>query len=119
MSLGLQSFGRVGPPRWLIEKVWGLEHAFERARASGKVEDDTRLRIFFLLFKHIDESVKVLKLVPDAHVLTIDVSTPARLVRDTWRFMREARRLQIDTVINLEMFARFSTILTYLTEGIR
>jgi cell division protein FtsI (penicillin-binding protein 3) len=50
MSLGLQSFGRMGPPRWLIEKVWGLEHAFERARASGKVEDDTRLRIFFLLF---------------------------------------------------------------------
>lgn len=49
MSLGLESFGRMGAPRWLIEKVWGLEHAFERARASGKVEDDTRLRIFFLL----------------------------------------------------------------------
>lgn len=49
MSLGQNSFGRSGLPRWLIERVWGLEHAFERARASGKAEDDTRLRIFFVL----------------------------------------------------------------------
>lgn len=49
MSLGQQTFGRTGLPRWLIERVWGLEHAFERARASGKAEDDTRLRIFFVL----------------------------------------------------------------------
>ena len=49
MSLSPQSFGRTGLPRWLIERIWGLEHAFERARASGKAEDDTRLRIFFVL----------------------------------------------------------------------
>jgi ADP-heptose:LPS heptosyltransferase len=71
-------------------------------------------RVFFLVFKHIDESVKVLNLVADAHVLTIDVSSPLALVRDTLRFMREARRLGIDTAVNLEMFARFSTMLTYL-----
>jgi cell division protein FtsI (penicillin-binding protein 3) len=35
--------------RWLKDKVWGLEHAFERARAAGKAEDDTRIRIFFVL----------------------------------------------------------------------
>lgn len=49
MSLGQQAFGRASLPRWLGERVWGLEHAFERARASGRVEDDTRLRIFFVL----------------------------------------------------------------------
>ncbi len=48
MSLS-HAFGRSGLPRWLIERIWGLEHAFERARASGKAEDDTRLRIFFVL----------------------------------------------------------------------
>jgi len=76
-------------------------------------------RIYFLLFKHIDESVKVLNLVPNDHVLTIDVSTPGTLMRDTWRFMRQSRRLRIDTVINLETFARFSTILTYLSGAAR
>jgi len=49
MSLSQNTFGRSGLPRWLIERIWGLEHAFERARASGKAEDDTRLRIFFVL----------------------------------------------------------------------
>lgn len=49
MTASHQAFGRSGLPRWLIERVWGLEHAFERARASGKAEDDTRLRIFFVL----------------------------------------------------------------------
>jgi cell division protein FtsI (penicillin-binding protein 3) len=49
MSLGQQAFDRWGLPRWLMERVWGLEHAFERARASGRPEDDTRLRIFFVL----------------------------------------------------------------------
>lgn len=49
MSLGLQSFGASPLSRWVVQRVWGLEHAFERARASGKAEDDTRLRIFFVL----------------------------------------------------------------------
>jgi cell division protein FtsI (penicillin-binding protein 3) len=39
------------PPawRWLVERIWRVEHAFERARAEGRAEDDTRLRIFFVL----------------------------------------------------------------------
>jgi cell division protein FtsI (penicillin-binding protein 3) len=49
MSLSLDTFGRTAIPRWMVERVWGLEHAFERARASGRAEDDTRLRIFFVL----------------------------------------------------------------------
>ena len=35
--------------RWLVELVWKLEHAFERAKADGKAQDDTRIRIFFVL----------------------------------------------------------------------
>lgn len=71
--------------------------------------------IYFLVFKHIDESVKILDLIPDSQILTIDVSSPWTLIRDTLRFMNTARGERIDTVINLEMFARFSTILTYLS----
>lgn len=35
--------------RWLTGGFWSLERAFERARAAGKAEDDTRIRIFFVL----------------------------------------------------------------------
>ena len=48
MSLGLQSFGADSVSRWLARAMWRLEHAFERARASDKPEDDTRIRIFFV-----------------------------------------------------------------------
>lgn len=49
MSLGQQAFGGSPVSRWLTRWLWGLEHAFERARASGKAEDDTRIRIFVVL----------------------------------------------------------------------
>lgn len=31
--------------RWLTEAIWFVEHAFERARADAKPEEDTRVRI--------------------------------------------------------------------------
>ncbi|HEY9217805.1 MAG TPA: penicillin-binding protein 2, partial [Phenylobacterium sp.] len=39
------------PPRrrWLTGGFWSLERAFEKARTSDKFEDDTRIRIFFVL----------------------------------------------------------------------
>jgi cell division protein FtsI (penicillin-binding protein 3) len=48
MSLGLESFGANPLSRWLGRAMWRLEHAFERARASDKPQDDTRIRIFFV-----------------------------------------------------------------------
>ncbi|PZR33097.1 penicillin-binding protein 2 [Caulobacter segnis] len=35
--------------RWLVERVWRLEHAFERSRAAAKPQDDTRIRIFLVM----------------------------------------------------------------------
>jgi len=49
LSLSHPVFGGSPGLRWLAARVWGLEHAFERARAKGRAEDDTRIRIFFVL----------------------------------------------------------------------
>lgn len=49
MSLGQQTFGGSPLYRWFLRRMWGLEHAFERTRASGRAEDDTRIRIFVVL----------------------------------------------------------------------
>jgi cell division protein FtsI (penicillin-binding protein 3) len=40
-------FSPIG--RWIMRRLWWVEHAFERSRASEKAVDDTRLRIFFVL----------------------------------------------------------------------
>ncbi|NBB51850.1 penicillin-binding protein 2 [Rhizobium sp. CRIBSB] len=40
---------RLSPSwRWLIERFLWVEHAFERARADGRPEEDTRVRIFVI-----------------------------------------------------------------------
>ena len=35
--------------RWILAWLWSLEHAYERAKASGRLQDDPRIRIFFVL----------------------------------------------------------------------
>ena len=35
--------------RWLTDRLWRIEHAFERAKAADRAEDSTRLRMFFIL----------------------------------------------------------------------
>jgi len=49
MSLNPQMIGPRPGWGWLTGGMWRLEHAFERAKARGRAEDDTRIRIFFVL----------------------------------------------------------------------
>ena len=48
---GRPDLGSVVSPglRWVGSLVWWIEHAFERARADGRPEEDTRVRIVLLL----------------------------------------------------------------------
>ena len=50
MSLADLIPGRMPPGfRWVGDLMWRLEHAFERSKAADRPEDDTRIRIFFVL----------------------------------------------------------------------
>ena len=69
----------------------------------------------FLIFHHIRESMDIINLVPKENVMTIDSRNIFSMLRDTLKFMLIAREKKIDTAINLEMFARYSTLLSYLS----
>ena len=71
--------------------------------------------VHFLLFKHIDASMEILNIIPKENVMTIEVKNIFTLFRDTLKFIYSCRKKKIDTTINLEMFARYSTILGYLS----
>jgi len=45
----LAPYRQPQPIRWLTDRLWRIEHAFERAKAADKAEDSTRLRMFFIL----------------------------------------------------------------------
>lgn len=87
--------------------------ALEKARRAWGAD------LFFLIFQRNAESLRLLPTVPAANIITIRESSPMALLRDTIRFLRWARRADIDTVIDLELFSRYSGLLTGLTRAPR
>jgi ADP-heptose:LPS heptosyltransferase len=78
-------------------------------------ETHPEARLHFLCFEQIRTSVELIDRIDPRNILTIDSSSLPTVLRDTARFLWAARRLRIDTVLNLETFVRFSTLLTYLS----
>jgi ADP-heptose:LPS heptosyltransferase len=70
--------------------------------------------LFFLLFKQIKETIDLIDVVPKENVFIIDNASPFSVLRDTVKFIWRCRKRRIDTVINLQMFVRYSAILSYL-----
>lgn len=67
-----------------------------------------------LVFEKSRELLELLDVVPPGNILTIDETTAGRFVRDSVKVVRAMRRLQIDTVIDGELFTRVSSLLAYL-----
>jgi ADP-heptose:LPS heptosyltransferase len=74
--------------------------------------------LHFLCFDQVRSSLEMLEFDP-ARIHTIDSSSLASLVRDSLRLWSVARRHDIDTVINLETFVRYSSLLSYFTGAAR
>lgn len=70
--------------------------------------------IYFLVFSQNRATADLITHIPPEHVLTIDSASFGKFFVSTIHMIRHARACGIDTVVNLEMFARFSTILSYL-----
>ena len=71
--------------------------------------------IFFLIFKSNRASLSLLNTVPPDNVFTIDSSSIMSLALDTLKFLLWSRARKIDTVIDLELFSRFTALLTGLS----
>ena len=84
-----------------------VDPAMRNAQARGA-------EIFFLIFKSNRASLTLLNTVKPENIFTIDSSSLGGLIKDTLRFLVLARYHRIDTVIDLELFSRFTALLTGL-----
>ena len=84
-----------------------VDPAMRNAQARGA-------ELFFLIFKSNRASLTLLNTVKPENIFTIDSSSLSGLIKDTLRFLIVARHRQIDTVIDLELFSRFTALLTGL-----
>jgi ADP-heptose:LPS heptosyltransferase len=84
-----------------------VDPAMRNAQARGA-------ELFFLIFKSNRASLTLLNTVKPENIFTIDSSSLGSLIKDTLRFLILARTHRIDTVIDLELFSRFTALLTGL-----
>jgi ADP-heptose:LPS heptosyltransferase len=83
--------------------------ALEKAKSALGAE------VFFLIFERNADSIRLMPTVPEANIVTIRETSLWALAVDSLRFLRWVRKAKIDTVIDLELFSRYSGLLTGLS----
>ena len=71
--------------------------------------------LFFLTFHKNAESVELLGIIPGQNILTIPDDSFLAFALGTLRALWRIRRRGIDTTIDMELFSRASTLISYLT----
>ena len=74
---------------------------------------------YFLMFEKIREGLDVLELIPNENVITLNDSNLWSFSRSALAAIWKLRRLHIDTVLDMELFARISAIFSYLSGAVR
>lgn len=73
--------------------------------------------LFFLIFKKNEESVSLLNIIPTKNILTIRDNSSLVFFLDTMKYILFCLNNKIDTVFDLELFSRVSTILSYCSRA--
>lgn len=82
-------------------------------KQAKKLYPDAEL--YFWTFKTNAEAVEILGVIPKENIFIIDPDNFVRLLMDAFSNLVFIRKKRIDTVIDMEIFSRFSGILSYLT----
>lgn len=85
------------------------------ADPAMRLARDRGAELFFLIFDSNRHSLGLLNTVHPANVLTLRSDSLLNLAVDTLCVLWKLRRLHIDTVIDLELFSRFTALLTGLS----
>lgn len=82
-----------------------VDPAMEKLKQNGA-------ELFFVIFKKNSVSLKLLGTVKEENIFQMREDSILHLVTDTLRFLGWCRKNKIDTVIDLELFSRFTALLT-------
>jgi ADP-heptose:LPS heptosyltransferase len=103
------------PRRVLFIELSEMGSAILVDPAMKKMRREAGAELYFAIFAGNAASLRLLGTVPAANVFTIREQGLVPLAVDTLRFLLWTRRHRIDTVIDLELFSRYSALLTGLS----
>ncbi len=107
---------RAHPPRRvLFIELSEMGSAILVDPAMKKMRREAQAELYFAIFARNAPSLRLLDTVPASHVFTIRENSLIALATDTLRFLLWTRQHRIDTVIDLELFSRYTALLTGLS----
>lgn len=83
--------------------------------ALEKAKNALGAEIFFLIFERNADSLRLLPTVPEQNIVTISEDGLWELAKGTIRILFWMRKAKIDTVVDMELFSRYSGLLTGLS----
>ncbi len=86
--------------------------------ALRKAREHLDAELFFVIFKKNRPSLDLIGTIPGSNTFTLREDNLLHLVADTLRFLRWTRHRRIDTVVDLELFSRFTALLTGLSGAV-
>lgn len=87
--------------------------AYSSMKKAKEMYPDAKL--YFMIFRENQESINLLNIIPPENVITIRSKSFVALTIDTIKALLKLRKEKIDVAIDLELFSRFTAILTYLS----
>lgn len=80
--------------------------------AMRKLKANIEGELYFVIFSKNKVSLQLLETVKEENIYTIDESNMVSIVTSTLKFLKWCREKEIDSVIDLELFSRFTALLT-------
>jgi len=114
-----QPKGPEKPRRVLFVELSEMGSTVIANPALEKAKSALGADIFFLIFERNVDSLRLLPTVSESNIVTIRETSLWALAVGSLRFLRWVRRAKIDTVVDLELFSRYSALLTGLSRARR
>lgn len=71
--------------------------------------------LYFLTFEKNKPALEILKIIKKENILTIKDDSMKNFIIDNLKFLKKIRKANIDVCLDLELFARYSNLLSYLS----
>ncbi len=83
--------------------------------AMRKLKREANAEIYFAIFKDNAKSLEILGTIPDENIFKMNSSNLVSLAISVFRFMGWCRKKKITCVIDLELFSRFTALLSFVS----
>lgn len=103
---------KVKPKNVLLIELSEMGSAIIVDPAMRKLKENIEGELFFVIFSKNKVSLQLLGTVKEENIYTIDESSILNLATSSLKFLQWCREKEIDSVIDLELFSRFTALLT-------